>query len=553
MRFENDYLSWLLLIIPLVAVLFYGQYRAKKKAFSKALHPDTWSLVIPSLSMTRKFWRRVLLILALSGILFCLLRPQYGVTLEKTHRKGRTLLIACDTSLSMMAQDVKPTRLDHAKEEVRTLIQSLQGDAVGFMVFAGNAFLQCPFTVDYGAFQLFLDDVSVGAVSTPGTNLSAAIQEAIKAFSKQKTSNKQFILITDGETTDGPDPIEAAKEAAAQGIHIYTIGIGAPNGEPIPLYAPDGSLQGYKKDAQGQVVLSKLNEAVLQQIAQVTGGHYFLSNDQSVVADQLYRELNPQTQESKEGQMIVHHQDRYQIFLFGVFLCLILEMLISERKRLKKRAWPKLPFFRVFLGFMCLHSVVHAATIPDYFHNEKAIKHLNHQRYSQAQTILEKLQAKSGVGAQVGYNLGNVLYKQGHFDQAQAAYTQAGLKLNQKEKSKAFYNLGNTAFMQDQYEQAIDAYRGALKLNPKDKNAKYNLELALMRLKQDKKKQKPKEQKQNKPEDKKGKGSGHSAAQQQEKENHAKGLLGALEQREKEARRQHRPKPKTERKVDKDW
>lgn len=545
MRFENVYIMGLLMLAPVVIGTGLVLFWLKNKQLYRLISPHLEPAVLPSLSRTRKFWKSVLRLVALTGVILCLMRPQYGVELEKSARKTRSVLVACDTSKSMWAQDVPPSRLAHAKEEIWALVQSSQGDAFGLIAFAGDAFLQCPLTVDAGAFQMFLEDLEVGAVSTPGTNLARVIEEAVHIFSKQKMGNKILVLITDGETTDGSDPVAAAQAAAEKGIRIYPIGIGSSNGDPIP-----DQQGGYKKDAQGQIVLSKLNESVLQQIAQVSGGRYFLSNNQELVADRLYRQLNPPVQGAVSGSFSMHYRDRYQWILCVVLLCLLADTCLSERKQRYKKLnlWKKIG---VLLFLWGITTSSEAASISDYGHNNEAIKQYQRQHYTEAKTEWDALQKKTWR-PQIAYNLAGSVYKQGQFEQAFSAYAQAAGKLSGVEKSRALYNGGNAAFRQEQYQQAIDAYQKTLRLNPQDKNAKYNLELALLRLKQQKKNQKQPAKPQPKQPDKKGAGSGKSA-DQQEKANRAKGLLGALEQREKEARQQHKPAPKVQRKVDKDW
>lgn len=333
MRFEYSHYMVVFFILPLLLGVIWAGRRIRKKRQFKFVSEAVFYKLTPTLSLTRRFWKKGLVLLALCFLMFSLLRPQYGVTFEATERKGINIFIAIDASSSMRAQDVKPSRIEHAKREVLGLMENLRGDRVGLIAFAGDAFIQCPLTLDYSAATLFLNDIDTGIISTPGTDIATAIKMARTTFKKQKTkATDVLVVLSDGESFEN-DPIESARVAAEQGLVIYTVGIGTPTGEPIPDYDALGKPNGFKKDKSGQVVVSRLNEAMLRQIAEVTKGKYFFSSNLKFVMDDIYKEVSRLEKNAMEEQLKRSFIDRYRWFLFPAFLILLIEFLISERRR----------------------------------------------------------------------------------------------------------------------------------------------------------------------------------------------------------------------------
>jgi len=266
--------------------------------------------------------------------MFSLARPQLGTRLTLMKREGVDIVIAMDCSLSMLAEDFRPSRLEKAKQEVNGLISRLRGDRVGLVAFAGAAFIQCPLTLDYSAAQMFLDIIDHRLIPQPGTAVGEAIRTSIKAFNQKERKYKVLILLTDGEDHDS-DPLEAAEEAAAEGIRIYAIGIGSVQGEPIPMRNKRGKITGYKKDEEDNVVVSKLDETTLQKIALITGGKYYHATSGEMELDKIYDDISKMEKKELEGKLMTQYEDRYQIFLFLSILLLTVEFLISERRSRK--------------------------------------------------------------------------------------------------------------------------------------------------------------------------------------------------------------------------
>jgi len=298
-----------------------------------------------SLSYSPKKQRRKvdLMLLGVFFLLFSLARPQLGTKLTLMKREGVDIIIAMDVSLSMLAEDIKPNRLEKAKQEINGLISRMKGDRVGLVAFAGVPFVQCPLTLDYSAAKMFLDIIDVNLIPQPGTALGDAVRASIKAFNQKERKYKVLILLTDGEDHDS-DPLGAAEEASKEGIRIYTIGIGSVQGEPIPIKDNRGQVTGFKKDKEGSVIVSRLDEVTLQKIALTTGGKYYHATSGEMELDKIYDEISKMEKKELEGKLLTQYEDRYQYFLLLSVVFLTIEFLLSERRsrravnRLKAKA-----------------------------------------------------------------------------------------------------------------------------------------------------------------------------------------------------------------------
>jgi Ca-activated chloride channel family protein len=251
--------------------------------------------------------------------------------MEEVRQEGVDLFIAIDVSLSMKAEDLKPNRLERAKLEIRNLIARLAGDRLGLIVFAGEAYTQFPLTTDYSAANLFLDVVDVDAVPLPGTNIGAAIERAMESFDPKEQTTKVLVIITDGENTEG-DAIEASEEAARNGVMLYTIGMGSPDGVPIPAYDASGRQTDFKRDKMGQVVVSKLDEVALEKIAAIGNGKYFRGTSAQDELNEIYKNISALQKKEFGVKQFTDYEDRFQWFLLPAFLLLLLETVVSEHR-----------------------------------------------------------------------------------------------------------------------------------------------------------------------------------------------------------------------------
>ncbi len=334
-RFAFPNMIYLLGFIPLLVVFFITVFRQKRRAMALFASSDLFQKLSRSVSRKRQIWKVVLSVGVVFLLILSLARPQLGTQLRTVEREGQDMMIALDVSLSMLAEDIKPNRLEKAKHEIGSLIDKLQGDRIGLIAFSGKAFVQCPLTLDYGAAHMFLDAMEPELIPVPGTALSEAIQKAVDSFVEKERKHKVLILITDGEGHVG-EPLEMAGAASNEGVVIYCVGIGSSQGVPIPLTDERGNRTGFKKDRNGEVVMTKLDELTLEKIALETGGKYYRASTGEVELDKIYSDIADMEKKELASQQFSQYEDRFQGFLgLGLFL-LVLEITIPERRREKK-------------------------------------------------------------------------------------------------------------------------------------------------------------------------------------------------------------------------
>ena len=334
-RFAYIHNLYLLGLIPLLILFFIYAFREKKKALARFGNVLLIQKLTGSVSKKRQLWKVTLLVLAFVIVILTFARPQLGTRLRTVKREGQDIMIALDVSLSMMAEDIKPNRLEKAKHEIGTLIEKLEGDRNGLIAFAGKALVQCPQTLDYGAAKMFLDVMEPGLIPVPGTAIGEAILTAVSSFVEKERKHKVLILITDGEEHVGK-PVEMAQAASKEGIVIYCVGIGASQGVPIPLTDDKGNRIGFKKDEDGQVVMTKLDELTLEKIALETGGKYYRASPGEVELNKIYEDISQMEKKTLASQQFAQFEDRFQILLGLALLLLFLEFFLPERRRVKK-------------------------------------------------------------------------------------------------------------------------------------------------------------------------------------------------------------------------
>ncbi len=336
MRFATpEYFYLGVFAIALIGLFVLWSARKKKRLLELFADKKLISGLIANFSVQKRRYKYLLLFLGLIFLVLALARPQYGTHMVMLKREGQDVMLVVDCSKSMLAEDMKPNRLDKAKQEVRGLISRLTGDRVGLVAFAGAAFTECPLTLDYSAAQMFVDVLDVDLIPAPGTNIGAAIEAATASFNQKERKNKVMIIITDGEDFGG-DIKRAVKEAKVQGIKIYTIGLGKPEGEPIPIRNDRGEMIGYKKDERGELVLTRLDEQMLQEIAADADGRYYHASAGEIALDQIYEDINAMEKKEQKGMLMTQYEDRYQYVLPFAIICFSAEILISERKSRRK-------------------------------------------------------------------------------------------------------------------------------------------------------------------------------------------------------------------------
>lgn len=336
MRLGDHDALYLLILVVLTVVFYIYAFKKRRQAIVRFTGPAFAGVLTDAVSRAGQRLKAVLMTAAVLFLVLALIRPQWGFHWEEIKRSGLDILIAVDTSKSMLAGDVKPNRLERARMAVKDLVGKLKGDRVGLIAYSGSAFLMSPLTVDYGGFMLSLNDLSAGSIPKGGTSLASAVTEAMQAFKGEPGKHKVLILITDGEDNEG-GALDAATDAAKEGIRIYTVGIGTKEGELIRV--PDGKGRvDFLKDRQGNVVKSRLDEETLKQMAHTTGGVYVAATGTHLGLDRIYDEyLSTMEKRDFDTKREKHFEERFQIPLAIALVLLILESLIGERKRQRRK------------------------------------------------------------------------------------------------------------------------------------------------------------------------------------------------------------------------
>ena len=335
MRFARPEFLQSLWLIPLFAFFFWGTAKQRARQLEYFGEAHLLSKLSRSVSRRRQLLKHVLLLTVLTCLGIAAARPQIGTYAVPVQAEGIDLVFALDASLSMLAEDIKPNRLQRAKHEIAALMDKLRGDRVGIVMFSGTSFIQCPLTFDYHAAKLFLEAITVNSISVPGTALNHAIRTSIRAFEQSpEGSSKVIILLTDGENHEG-DPIKAAEEADTRGITIYTIGIGSKKGEPIPLRNEQGDLIGYKKDADGAVIMTKLDQLTLEKIAVLTDGQFYQSSSGGLELEEIYADIAAMEKTVQATRLVTHYEEQYHYFVGVALILLLLDTFLTDRKKVR--------------------------------------------------------------------------------------------------------------------------------------------------------------------------------------------------------------------------
>lgn len=332
LRFENpQYLYWLLVLPVLIAVYILIRLWNKRQ-FKRFANIKLRGYLIPQYSPKRANTKFVLFLLIIALVIVGAANLQSGSKMEKVKREGIDIFLCVDISNSMHAEDIAPNRLERSKQAINKLISKLGGDRIGVIVFAGNAYVQLPITTDYSAAKMFLSTVDTDLIPAQGTEIGRAIDLAIKSFGENE-HNKAIIIISDGEDHENGDAVKAAQDAAKYGIKIYTIGMGLDEGAPIPLYNQYGKRTGYKKDKEGNVVITKLDDHILRQLAEIGDGIYVRASNSNVGLDKIYDDISKAKKSEIEAKVFTDYDDQFQWFIGAAIILLIIEILISSGKR----------------------------------------------------------------------------------------------------------------------------------------------------------------------------------------------------------------------------
>lgn len=484
---EYLYLLW---ILPAMVLLAIYSFRKKDQLLRLFAEYPLWDRLMPDVHRRRRVVKLILLVAGVSFLIGALLRPRWGFHWEEIKRKGVDLLIAVDVSESMLAEDIKPNRLERAKREITDLVNMLQGDRVGLIAFAGASFLECPLTLDYGAFKMFLDYLDTDLIPVQGTAIGEAVQTAIRSFTTERRASRALILITDGEDHLG-EAEKSAEVAKEKGIRIFTIGIGSEQGAPIPLRGGRGD---FKKDRKGQVVLSRLQETTLQKIALATGGSYVRSVSGDMDLKKIYDEEIRGKMEAGELKSAKKRrwEERFQWFLFASILLFALEAILPERRRdlstgiVRPRRfalWRRALFVALFASGLLFSSTRPAAAESVYAKMKKAEKSYAVEVYDEALKDFLDAQVERPEDIRLKYNIGNTQYRLRAFGEAEESFRDVAASGDPDLKQRALYNLGNCAYRQGKLEEAVARYKQALDLDPEDEDARFNLEFVREEIK----------------------------------------------------------------------
>jgi Ca-activated chloride channel family protein len=470
--------------IPLMIFFYLQLIKWKKTAKKKIGDPALVEELTSGFSANKFSTKFILITIAFALCVFAvagLVSPNGN---QKINRKGTDLMIALDVSKSMLAQDIKPSRLERAKQVISTIIDNSPEDKIGLVIFAGRAYLQMPLTVDHEAAKMYLAAASPDDVPTQGTVISEALRMCDAAFNPNEKTFKSVLLISDGEDHDN-EAIKESKKLAKEGIMINSIGIGSPQGAPIL----DPSTGQYKKNEKGETVISKLNEKELSEIAEEGHGIYQLYTNTETVTSNLKHQLaNIGKETSTSDSLYISFKQYFQYFLAAAFLLLLIEFFMSEKKKAKIKNVAALFFFMSF-SLSSFSQNTKEAIIK----GNKAYKEKN---YSAAENAYQDALKNSDTNATASYNLGNALYKKNNSEEAVKSYDNAITATKDNViKQKAFYNKGVALQAAKKLPECISAYENALMLNPNDEDARQNLQRAL-------KEQQKQQQQQNKNQDK---------------------------------------------------
>ncbi len=495
---------FLIWAVPLMLLVFIYGMKNRGKSLSRFSSLKGLRVIAPDADPNPRRIKAGLMLCVLLFLAFALAGPQYGYKWQEIERKGIDIIIALDCSKSMLAADIKPTRLDRAKREVYDLLAMLKGDRVGLVAFAGTAFLQCPLTLDYEAFNIFLNALSPDFLPIGGSDLPEALLTSFAGFDKKVNSEKAVILITDGENTGDEDPVKTAEELEKAGVKLFCIGVGSGEGVPVP-----DEQGGFRKDSSGHIVLTRLDEDTLKKIAVLTGGAYIRSVAGDMDLDLIYtKEIRGKMESStlSTGRKQIW-EDRYQWFLAVAIIALIAEIFLP-----KTRLSGKAGLFVLIALCVLTPAASEADTAME------GLKAYQKGDYEKALKLFIDAQLETPDKPEILYNIGNTYYKTGDFDSAQKNYSQAMKTQNPSLRQKSLYNLGNCNFRKGDYEAAVKNYEESLKLAPNDEQAKQNLEFVKTVMAQKKQEQKQEgDKKKEDSQEKKDKDS--SEAQKNESEN----------------------------------
>ena len=468
----------LILLIPLMFTAYWLMRRFRRKRISRFGDPELVAQLTPEVPR-RKGWAKLTIIsVALFFFSLGMARPQIGATLKERQIKGAEIMVVLDVSNSMLAEDYSPNRLERAKLAISKLVDELQGDRIGLIIFAGESFVQLPITSDYVSAKIFLNSITTESVPVQGTALGEAIRTAIRGFTSESEHSRAIILITDGENHED-DPVAAARDAVDMGAKVFCIGVGSPEGKPIPM---DGGLL---KDKDGNIVVTRLDEQTLRDIASAGEGLYVRAGNTEFGLNPVIDEIR--TLQDKEFQSVVFEEfdEQYMYFFAIALVFLLIEFFMSDTRNHRSLFGRSGKTLAAIAAMIVLAPAVMSAQ-SDRTEVRAGNKDFKKGLFREAEIDYKRALIVDSASVTAKYNLGNTLYKAESYNEAELYFKDLGDTLKNLSSSKAsdyFHNSGNIALKQKKYQEAVEAFKESLRLEPDNFETKSNLAYAQKMLK----------------------------------------------------------------------
>lgn len=547
MRFASPQILWLLLVLPPALMLFLWWAGRKKQALlGRFIESRLLNELLAGVSPTRRKVRWALLVAAVVFAVFTLARPQWGFDWEKARQRGLDIVVAIDTSKSMLAENVAPNRLARAKLAALDLMQQAKSDRLGLVAFAGNAFMECPLTIDDVAFQQCVETLDVNTIPLGGTAIAEAIETAAKSFKYEADNFKVLVILTDGKDHD-PHAVEAATQAAKTGMKIFTVGLGTAEGGLLPIKEADGRTD-FVHDEAGNVVKSRLDEPLLQKIAAAGGGFYLPLRGAKTMETLYERGLAPLPKTEGKEKFIRRYHERFYWPLAAAILLLVVEMLFPERMRTARQAKTVAMLARatptVATALALLLAPLTASASPS-----QALRDYRTGRSDNALKEYQRLIRKKTDDPRLSFNAGAAAYRDGQFEAAAKHFGEGLAAPDLEIQQHVYYNLGNTFYRigerahepdktQAAWEKSLKEYESSLKLDPKDGDAKFNHEFVKRKLKELRQQQQNQQQQKNQNQNQRQQQS--QQQEQQKQEDQAKQEQEKKEQQQQQEEQQKR-------------
>ncbi len=570
-RFENPEILYLLFVVPALAALYYVSGFRKRRRLRAYGDPELLRQLMQDVSRWRPQLKVWLCLLALACIIIAAARPQFGMKIDTVERRGIEAIIAIDVSNSMLAQDVRPSRLDKAKMLFANMVDDMKNDQVGIVVFAGDAFVQLPITNDYVSAKMFLDQIDPSLISRQGTDIAAAINLCRQSFTQREDVSRAIFVITDGEDHEG-GAVEAAKEAAEKGMHVYMLGVGSPEGAHIPI---PGTGQ-YIIDDEGNPVVSHLSEEMCQQIAEAGKGAYIYVDNSTSAQNELKKYVEKLAKSNLETNIYSEYDEQYQGFLLIALLLLLVDVFLLERSTHVFRGFSLFRRMSMVALLLLAGVTVQAQNHRDYVRRGNRL--FRDSVYDRAQVQYQKGYQKDSMDVPVQYNLANTKIRLGQAKEAMSLLERAAkVERNPQRRAMIYHNMGVILQSQKQFAPAIECYKESLRHNPGDDETRYNMVLCQWQLKhqqggdqnqenkddqkQEEKKQEDKQKQQDKSRQPKNEEEKQDQTQQQKpKENqmnreNAEQMLNAALQNERRTQDKvkQQQQPSSSRRLQKQW